>query len=110
MPRMSPTPLKYTQLTPEVASEEPIQAALAALAALFNDRRRRHRAAVSSTCCATATSSRRGSSRRCAARGRYYDGKYYVKSVTHTIKRGEYKQSFTLARGGIGSSVSTVSV
>ncbi|TPN48530.1 hypothetical protein FJ976_19210 [Mesorhizobium sp. B1-1-9] len=40
--------------------------------------------------------------------GDYYDGKYYVKSVTHNIKRGEYKQSFTLARGGIGSSVSTV--
>ncbi|HEX3402214.1 MAG TPA: hypothetical protein VHT74_18015 [Acetobacteraceae bacterium] len=42
--------------------------------------------------------------------GSYYDGKYYVKSVTHNIKRGEYKQSFTLSRGGTGSSVSTVSV
>jgi hypothetical protein len=42
--------------------------------------------------------------------GSYYDGKYYVKSVTHNIKRGEYKQSFTLARGGTGSSVATVSV
>jgi hypothetical protein len=41
--------------------------------------------------------------------GDYYDGKYYVKSVTHNIKRGEYKQSFSLARGGTGSSVSTVS-
>jgi hypothetical protein len=42
--------------------------------------------------------------------GDYYDGKYYVKSVTHNIKRGEYKQSFTLARGGVGSSISTVSL
>jgi hypothetical protein len=42
--------------------------------------------------------------------GTYYDGKYYVKSVTHNIKRGEYKQSFSLSRGGVGSSVSTVSV
>jgi hypothetical protein len=42
--------------------------------------------------------------------GNYYDGQYYVKSVTHNIKRGEYKQSFTLARGGVGSSVSSVSV
>jgi len=33
-----------------------------------------------------------------------------VKSVTHSIKRGEYKQSFTLKRGGVGSSVNTVSV
>ena len=29
-----------------------------------------------------------------------YDGLYYVKSVTHTIKRGEYKESFTLSRDG----------
>jgi hypothetical protein len=27
-----------------------------------------------------------------------YDGLYFVKGVTHTIKRGEYKQSFTLTR------------
>jgi hypothetical protein len=32
-----------------------------------------------------------------------YDGMYYVKSVTHNIKRGEYKQSFTLSRDGLGS-------
>jgi len=32
-----------------------------------------------------------------------YDGMYYVNSVTHNIKRGEYKQSFTLSRDGIGS-------
>ncbi|CAA9241502.1 MAG: FIG01124596: hypothetical protein [uncultured Chloroflexia bacterium] len=30
-----------------------------------------------------------------------YDGHYYVKSVTHNIKRGEYRQSFTLARDGL---------
>jgi hypothetical protein len=33
--------------------------------------------------------------------GQAYDGVYYVKTVTHSIKRGEYKQSFTLAREGI---------
>jgi hypothetical protein len=27
-----------------------------------------------------------------------YDGFYYVKSVTHSIKRGEYKQNFSLTR------------
>ena len=42
--------------------------------------------------------------------GRAFDGLYYVKSVTHDIKRGQYRQNFTLARGGTGSSVSTVSV
>jgi hypothetical protein len=99
---------KITQLRP-IASENPVGAALAALATLFSTPdvisaqgqldvlryghvfKARQLAAV------------RGA-------GAYYDGKYYVKSVTHSIKRGEYKQSFTLARGGIGSSVSTVSV
>jgi hypothetical protein len=32
--------------------------------------------------------------------GLAYDGLWYVTSVTHNIKRGEYKQSFTLARDG----------
>jgi carotenoid cleavage dioxygenase-like enzyme len=41
--------------------------------------------------------------------GHTFDGDYYVNSVSHRIKRGEYKQSFTLARGGVGSSVATVS-
>jgi hypothetical protein len=30
-----------------------------------------------------------------------YDGLYYVDSVTHNIKRGEYKQSFQLSRDGL---------
>ncbi len=30
-----------------------------------------------------------------------YDGLYYVASVTHDLKRGEYKQSFTLSRDGL---------
>ena len=30
-----------------------------------------------------------------------YDGLYYVNSVTHNIKRGEYKQSFQLSRDGL---------
>ncbi|MGX2041055.1 hypothetical protein ACWJKU_13100 [Methylocaldum sp. MU1018] len=30
-----------------------------------------------------------------------YDGLYYVDSVTHNIKRDEYKQSFTLSRDGL---------
>ena len=33
--------------------------------------------------------------------GMAYDGLYYVKSVTHSIKPGEYKQSFQLARNGL---------
>jgi hypothetical protein len=33
--------------------------------------------------------------------GLTYDGMYYVNSVTHNIKRGEYKQNFTLSRDGL---------
>src|SRR6266496_1575505 len=32
--------------------------------------------------------------------GLNYDGPYYVKQVKHNIKRGEYKQNFTLSREG----------
>jgi hypothetical protein len=40
--------------------------------------------------------------------GPAFDGLYYVQSVTHSIKRGEYKQNFTLGRNGLLSTVSTV--
>lgn len=37
-----------------------------------------------------------------------YDGMYYVESVTHDIKRGEYKQNFTLSRDGLISQTPVV--
>ena len=40
--------------------------------------------------------------------GPAFDGLHYVTSVTHTIKRGEYKQKFKLSRNGLLSTVSTV--
>lgn len=40
--------------------------------------------------------------------GLAFDGLYYVKRVTHSIKRGEYKQSFELARNGLVSTISGV--
>ncbi|MFL6216659.1 MAG: hypothetical protein ACJ74J_22440 [Blastocatellia bacterium] len=33
--------------------------------------------------------------------GLAYDGMYYVNNVSHSIKRGEYKQSFSLSRDGL---------
>ena len=36
--------------------------------------------------------------------GQAHDGTYYVRRVTHRIRRGEYRQSFTLAREGRGAS------
>lgn len=39
-----------------------------------------------------------------------YDGFYFVKSVTHSIERGSYKQNFTLARNGLISSTVGVPV
>jgi hypothetical protein len=37
-----------------------------------------------------------------------YDGLYYVKSVTHNIKHGEYKQSFSLTRNALISTAPAV--
>jgi hypothetical protein len=40
--------------------------------------------------------------------GMAFDGLYYTTSVTHEIRRGEYKQQFELARNGLVSTVSQV--
>ena len=104
----APTVLKYLQLKP-IASKDPIGAALAGLGKLFES-------ADVVTANGQLDVMRYGrvlkARQLCAVRGggAYYDGLYYVKSVTHNLKRGEYKQSFSLARGGTGSSVSTVAV
>jgi hypothetical protein len=37
-----------------------------------------------------------------------FDGLHYVQKTTHTLKRGEYKQSFTLKRNGIVSNLPMV--
>ena len=42
--------------------------------------------------------------------GTPFDGLYYVKSVSHQIERGSYKQGFSLARNGLISTVPTVPV
>jgi hypothetical protein len=104
----APTPLKSEQLRP-IANQDPIGAALTGVGALF-------KTADVISASGQMDVLRYGrifKARQLAAvrgAGNYYDGQYYVKSVTHNIKRGEYKQSFTLSRGGTGSSVSTVSV
>jgi hypothetical protein len=40
--------------------------------------------------------------------GFLHDGYYYVKNVTHRISKGEYKQSFTISREGLGSTTPVV--
>jgi hypothetical protein len=40
--------------------------------------------------------------------GAPFDGLFYVKTVKHEIKRGDYKQNFTLVRNGLLSTVSQV--
>lgn len=37
-----------------------------------------------------------------------FDGLYYVNSVTHQIKRGEYKQDFELSRNGLVSTLGSI--
>jgi hypothetical protein len=40
--------------------------------------------------------------------GTAFDGLYYVKSVTHQLKRGEYKQDFEITRNGLVSTVGSL--
>lgn len=40
--------------------------------------------------------------------GLSYNGLYYVQQVTHRIRRGSYRQSFTLKRDGLGALLPTV--
>jgi len=40
--------------------------------------------------------------------GPAFDGLYYVKSVSHELKRGSYKQNFTLTRNGLVSTLPQV--
>ena len=40
--------------------------------------------------------------------GLAFDGLYFVKNVKHKMKRGEYKQDFTLTRNGLLSTVPAV--
>ena len=42
--------------------------------------------------------------------GPAYDGLYYVDSVTNRLKRGEYKQDFTLSRDGLLSTTPRIPV
>jgi hypothetical protein len=37
-----------------------------------------------------------------------YDGFFYVKSVTHTLRQGEYKQDFVIVREGLGTTTPVV--
>jgi hypothetical protein len=42
--------------------------------------------------------------------GNSYDGNYYIRSISHSIRRGQYKQQFSLAREGTGSTIGKVAV
>jgi hypothetical protein len=101
----APTALKISPITP-IASADPITAAAKAIGKLLTS-------ANAVTANGQLDVIRYGqvfkARQLCAVRGggAYFDGLYYVKSVTHDIKRGEYKQSFSLERGGTGSSVAT---
>jgi hypothetical protein len=110
-PRMAaqaPPVLKTQQITP-ISDENPVKGALVALGKLLDT-------ADVISASGQLDVLRYGhifKARQLAAvrgGGTYYDGRYYVKSVTHNIKHGEYKQSFSLARGGVVSDVAMVSV
>jgi len=103
-----PIPVKITYLE-DTAGMPPLRAALHGLAYASQ-----HADAVSGT--GTLDVLRYGrilKSRRLVGvrgAGAAFNGLYYVTKVTHSIKRGEYKQNFELSRNGLLSTVPEVPV
>ncbi len=98
----SPTPPARTVLTRDTAQRNPAQAALAGLATATNAPDAvQARGTIDTPRYGHALKARRLVGVRGA--GLSYDGFYYVRSVTHTIERGSYSQSFVLSREGTGS-------
>ena len=103
---VAPLPTRFNAL-PETAKYTPVQAVLLGLAE-----------ASRSADCVTGTGSvdvqRYGHLLRARSlvgvrgAGLAFDGLYYVTRVKHSIKRGEYKQSFSLSRNGLISTVPEV--
>lgn len=99
---LSPTQPRRTRLFRDTAKQNPATAAVSAVAAATNSPD-----AVRGT--GTLRSARYGKVLRARGlvgvqgAGYAYDGMFYVKSVTHSISRGEYTQSFTITREGTGA-------
>ena len=99
---LSPTPAMRKVLMRDTSNQNPAQAATSALARTTNTPD-----AVTGE--GEIDSVRYGSVLRARklvnvrGAGLSYDGTYYVKRVTHTITRGDYKQSFAISREGTGA-------
>lgn len=97
-----PVPARRTTITRDTGQANPAQAALAAVSRATN-------APDAVTAQGEVDSVRYGHALRARklvgvrGAGLTYDGFYYVRSVTHTIARGEYSQRFSLSREGTTS-------
>lgn len=104
---VEPIPLNFEPI-PETAKYSPIRAAVIGLA-------KAARTAEAVTATGSLNVVRYGAilkARRLVGLrgvGPAFDGLYYVKNVKSSIKRGEFKQDFTLTRNGLLSTVSSVS-
>ena len=98
----SPAPAQRTVQLRESANESPGRAATSAVAAVS-------RAPEAVTATGEVDSVRYAKVLRARklvgvrGAGTSYDGFYYVRRVTHRLKPGEYRQSFTLSRDGTGA-------
>jgi hypothetical protein len=104
---LRPTPPARVELDDESAKLEPDEAARAILGFLMNNAE-----AISGNGALDVLRYGRALRSRMLVgvrgAGLAYDGMYYVDSVTHNIKRGEYKQSFSLSRDGLISNTPRV--
>jgi hypothetical protein len=103
---LQPLPSRFTMLT-ETAKFSPVQAVLIGLA-------NASRSADTVTGTGSLDVARYGQVLKARAlvgvrgAGIAFDGLYYVSQVKHAIRRGEYKQTFSLSRNGLVSTVPLV--
>lgn len=103
----NPTPAARTTIVRDVANQNPLQAATSLLAAATNTGNAvSGDGEVDSVKYGHVLRARRPVGVRGA--GLSYDGLYTVESVTHKLSRGDYSQSFRIAREGTGTTLPAV--
>ena len=104
---LSPAPAQRTELARNTANQNPATAAVNLLARAMN-------APDAVTGSGELDAARYGHALRARGlvgvrgAGLSYDGFYYVRRVTHTIKKGQYTQQFTISREGTGPTLPVV--
>ena len=109
---LRPTPMLRTEFADDLTQLDPLEAARKVVADLMGSSNNPPATTASGSLDVTRYRGilRAGMLVGVRGAGITYDGMYYVETVTHSIKQGEYKQNFTLSRDGLISNTPAVLV